>query len=64
MPTVKSISRPYRFFLDSFDCNEPMHVHIQREGMICKFWIKPLALANNQGFSAKELNIIRDLVNR
>ncbi len=26
-----------------------MHVHIQREGMMCKFWINPLALAKNQG---------------
>nr|NJM04706.1 DUF4160 domain-containing protein [Desulfobacula sp.] len=64
MPTVKSIPGPYRFFFYSFDCNEPMHVNIQREGMICKFWIKPLALAKNQGFSAKELNMIRNLVKR
>jgi hypothetical protein len=62
MPTVKGIQGPYRFFFYSFDCNESMHVHVQRERMICKFWIKPLALARNQGFSAKELNSIRESI--
>jgi hypothetical protein len=64
MPTVKDIPGPYRFFFYSFDCNEPMHVHIQRESMICKFWIQPVALARNQGFSAKELNTIREIITR
>ena len=64
MPTVKGIIGPYRFFFYSFDCNEPMHVHVQREKMICKFWIKPLALARNQGFSAKELSAIREIISR
>lgn len=64
MPTVKGIPGPYRFLFFSFDCNEPMHIHVQRERMICKFWIKPLALARNQGFSAKELNTIREIITR
>ena len=55
MPTVSNISGPYRFFFYSFDCNERMHVHVQRERMVCKFWIQPLALAKNQGFASKEL---------
>ena len=32
--------------------------------MICKFWINPLALNRNQGFSAKELNTIREIIAR
>jgi hypothetical protein len=64
MPTVKDIPGPYRFFFYSFDCNEPMHVHVQRERMICKFWIQPMALARNQGFPAKELNAIRRIITR
>jgi hypothetical protein len=64
MPTVKDIPGPYRFFFYSFDCNEPMHVHVQRERMICKFWIEPLALARNHGFSAKELSTIRGIIMR
>lgn len=64
MSTVRGIPGPYRFFFYSFDCNEPMHVHVHRERMVCKFWIKPLALARNQGFSAKELNILREIISR
>jgi Domain of unknown function (DUF4160) len=64
MPTVKGIPGPYRFFFYSFDCNEPLHVHVQRERMICKFWIQPIALARNQGFSARELNTIRETIRR
>ena len=60
MPTVRNIAGPYRFFFYSFDCNEPEHV--QREKMLCKFWLKPVALAKNDGFSARELNGIRRLV--
>ncbi|MBN2107166.1 MAG: DUF4160 domain-containing protein [Deltaproteobacteria bacterium] len=63
MPAANiNISGPYRFFFCSFDCNEPMHVHVQREKSICKFWIQPMALANNHGFSAKELNGIRKII--
>gem|GEM_PF-85685 len=62
MPTVRGIRGPYRFFFYSFDCNEPMHIHVQQEKMTCKFWINPLALAKNYGFSAKELNTIRAII--
>jgi Domain of unknown function (DUF4160) len=30
--------------------------------MVCKFWLKPVALAGNNGFSAKELNRIRKII--
>ncbi|NIR52890.1 DUF4160 domain-containing protein, partial [candidate division KSB1 bacterium] len=43
-------------------CNEPRHVHVQREKMACKFWLKPLALSKNYGFSPKELNKIRKII--
>jgi Domain of unknown function (DUF4160) len=62
MPTVRNISGPYRFFFYSFDCAEPMHVHARRERMVCKFWLEPVTLASNQGFSARELNQIRRMV--
>lgn len=60
MPTVKGIPGPYRFYFYSFDCNEP--VHVQREKMICKFWLDPTTLSQNYGFSPSELNRIRALV--
>ena len=55
MPTIKNILGPYRFFFYSFDCNEPEHVHVQRDSDTCKFWLTPLALAKNNGFSSKEI---------
>jgi len=62
MPTVKNIPGPYRFFFYSFDCNEPMHVHAQREGTVCKFWLEPVVLSKNHGFTSKELNTIREII--
>lgn len=62
MPTVPGLPGPYRFFFYSFDCNEPKHVHVRRERKVCKFWLEPVALSSNNGFSAKELNRIRRLV--
>ena len=59
MPRVKDIAGPYRFFFYSFDCGEPKHVHVQREQMLCKFWLEPLDLSSNHGFPASELNAIR-----
>jgi hypothetical protein len=62
MPTVKNIPGPYRFFFYSFDCNEPIHIHVQRERMVCKFWLDPIVLSKNHGFAPKELNIIREII--
>jgi len=62
MPTIKNILGPYRLFFYSFDCGEPKHVHVQRDKLLCKFWIEPICMVKNSGFSAKELNIIRRLV--
>lgn len=62
MPSIKHIPGPYRLFFYSFDCGEPKHVHLQREKRICKFWLEPVHLAKNDGFSPKELNAIRKLI--
>lgn len=62
MPSIRNVSGPYRLFFYSFDCGEPRHVHVQRERNLCKFWLEPLALSNNDGFSARELNQIRSLI--
>ena len=62
MPTVQNISGLFRFFFYSFDCNEPTHVHVRREKMTCKFWLEPIALRENHGFSSRELNRIRRII--
>ncbi len=60
MPRIKDIAGPYRFYFYSFDCNEPKHVHVRRDRMVCKFWLEPLELSSNYGFAARELTTIRD----
>ena len=62
MPTVKNIQGSYRFFFYSFDCHESKHVHVQRERMVCKFWIEPIALSKNYRFPSRELNMIRQII--
>ena len=46
---------PYRFYFVSHDLSEPPHVHIDRDNLSAKFWLQPVGLAYNLGFSAKEL---------
>ena len=62
MPRIRGISGLYRFFFTSFDCTEPPHVHVERENRSCKFWLQPLGLARSHGFSARELNVIRRII--
>jgi hypothetical protein len=62
MPTIKGIPGPYRFYFHSFDCDEPMHVHVRRERATCKFWLDPVSVATTAGFSARELNRIRRVI--
>jgi hypothetical protein len=62
MPAIKGIPGPYRFFFYSFDCNEPIYVHVKRENMLCKFWLGPTTLSQNHGYAPSELNRIRTLI--
>lgn len=62
MPTIKDLPSEYRFFFYSFDCNEPIHVHVQKGKKVCKFWLEPISLSKNFGFSSKDLNKIRKTI--
>jgi hypothetical protein len=62
MPRVRGISGPYWFYFYSFDCAEPMHVHVRGENNEAKFWVDPVALVWNRGFAARELNEIRRII--
>jgi hypothetical protein len=62
MPRIKGVPGPYRFFFMSFDCNEPPHVHREREDATCKFWLEPVGLARSHGFGARELSKIRRII--
>ena len=61
MPTILRIGS-YRFFFYSNENGEPAHIHIQRERMLAKFWLKPVMLASSVRFSSKELRKLERLV--
>ncbi len=54
MPTVLRIGS-YKFYFYSQEPNEPPHIHIDRDNLSAKFWLEPVALAKNIGFSPKKL---------
>ena len=54
MPTILRIG-PYRFFFYSNENSEPPHIHVERDNDSCKFWLEPVSVAMNDGFSSKEL---------
>jgi hypothetical protein len=58
MPTALRIG-PYRFYFYSYDCDEPRHMHVDRENMSAKIWLDPIvSLADNHGYSRRELREI------
>ncbi|MGH9641539.1 MAG: DUF4160 domain-containing protein [Terriglobales bacterium] len=61
MPTVLR-KGPYRFYFFSHEPNEPPHVHVDRDNLSAKFWLDPVALARNFGFSAVELHRVESVM--
>jgi hypothetical protein len=60
MPTVLRTG-PYRFYFYSHEPNEPPHVPVDRDDLSAKFWLDPVRLASNFGFSARELNTLQSI---
>jgi hypothetical protein len=61
MPTVLRVG-PYRCFFYARDCDEPPHVHLERDEQSAKFWLAPVRLQYSRGFSRQELNRVHRLV--
>ena len=61
MPALLRV-RGYRFYFYSLEGREPPHIHVAHAGRYAKFWLEPVALAENRGFRAHELTDIRHLV--
>jgi Domain of unknown function (DUF4160) len=61
MPTVLRVG-PYRLYFFSHETAEPPHVHVDRDALSVKFWLEPVRLARNLGFSAVELRKVQSLV--
>jgi hypothetical protein len=52
MPTVLRVGA-YRFFFYAGDRDEPVHIHVERDNNIAKFWLNPVRLQNSGGFNRK-----------
>ena len=61
MPTVLRTGS-YRIYFFCHETTEPPHVHVDRERFSAKFWLQPIGLARNLGFSARELRRLQSLI--
>lgn len=61
MPTVLRIGQ-YRFFFYINEDGEPVHIHVQHESKLAKFWLKPVNLARSTRFKPHELGKIEKLI--
>lgn len=53
---------PYRFFFYSSDCGEPVHVHVERDDLVAKFWLEPVRLQRSGGILRSEIARIARIV--
>ena len=53
MPNIARTG-PYRWYFYSHEPNEPPHIHVDRDECSVKFWLEPVTLAKNLGFSPPE----------
>ena len=49
-------------YFHSHEPNEPPHAHADRDDQSAKFWLQPVALARNLGFSPGELRRIHRML--
>jgi hypothetical protein len=61
MPTIMR-QDPYRFFFYADECEEPPHVHVERDDRIAKFWLDPVRLCRSGRFRPAELADIGRIV--
>jgi hypothetical protein len=62
MPTALRTG-PYRIYFYSHDCDEPRHMHVDRETRSVKFWLDPdVVLEENHGYDRKELRVIERIL--
>jgi Domain of unknown function (DUF4160) len=53
---------PTAFFFFANDADEPLHVHVERDACVAKFWLAPPRLQFNRGFGRKEGRKIRSIL--
>lgn len=63
MPNVLKVG-PHRFFFFSREGHEPPHIHVETGDSAAKFWLRPASLAWAVGYNAREIRLIRELVEK
>jgi hypothetical protein len=61
MPTIYRW-KGFRFHFFSSEGNEPPHIHVRRAEDTCKFWLRPVSLAYNDGMTSKELGKLQEII--
>jgi hypothetical protein len=61
MPTVLRVGA-YRLFFYAGDRDEPPHIHVERNDKLAKFWLDPVRLQRNEGFSRVEISRIHKII--
>ncbi len=61
MPTIHR-EDGFRFSFFSNENSEPSHVHVKSAENQAKFWLDPVSLAYNYGFTSKELGKIEGII--
>ncbi len=61
MPTILR-QGPYRLFFYSGDGDEPMHVHVERDSRVAKFWLDPVRLQRGGGFRRLEIALVAKMI--
>jgi len=61
MPSI-DIPGEYTFRFYSFDCNEPAHIHVIKQGKAAKFWLDPVEVAVKGRFTPRELREIDSII--
>ncbi len=50
----------FRFY--AADLDEPIHVHIEKDNFVAKFWVEPIVCATDGGFSQREIRRITQII--
>ena len=61
MPTVLRVDG-FRFFFYSNDSGEPPHVHVEKGGASGKWWLDPVAMVWEDGFTRPQLRRVDTII--
>ncbi len=61
MPTVLKVGG-YRFFFYAGDRDEPLHIHVERDDKIAKFWLDPIRLQSSGCFNRIEISKMHKII--